>query len=97
MDVELVLIFGFVITIIMLVTFGVNALVDKNLKHRRWLEEHRAGKAGRGSDERYAALEERVRVLERIATENNEPLARQIEQLRELQTLDSDVEKEARR
>ena len=88
MDGDLLLIFGFVLTILVLVTFGVNAIVGQNLKHKRWLEEHRANKRGKVSDEKYEALEERVRVLERIATDNNEPLARQIEQLRDLQSSD---------
>ena len=88
MDGDLMLIFGFVLTILVLVTFGVNAIVGQNLKHKRWLEEHRTNKRGKASDTMYEALEERVRVLERIATDNNEPLARQIEQLRDLQSSD---------
>ena len=96
MDSELVMIFGFVLIILMLVTFGINAVVDKSLKHKRWLEEHRDKKDARGGDEKYAALEERVRVLERIATENNEPLAMQIEQLRDLQSLDTEIARERR-
>ncbi|NNC59812.1 MAG: hypothetical protein HKO05_07460 [Erythrobacter sp.] len=96
MDSELVLIFGFILTIIVLVTFGVNSLVDKHLKHKRWLEERRDKQSTRVGDDKHAALEERVRVLERIATENNEPLAMQIEQLRDLQSLDTEITREQR-
>lgn len=96
MDSELVLIFGFILTIIVLVTFGVNSLVDKHLKHKRWLEERRDKQSTRDGDDKHAALEERVRVLERIATENNEPLAMQIEQLRDLQSLDTEITREQR-
>ncbi|WP_284124917.1 hypothetical protein [Parerythrobacter aestuarii] len=88
MDGDLILIFGFVLTIIVIVTLGINGIASKSLKHKRWLEEHRTNQSGKASDAKYEALEERVRVLERIATDNNEPLARQIEQLRDLQDTD---------
>lgn len=91
MDSELIVIFGFVLTIIVIVTLGINGIVGKTLRHRQWLEEHRAGKKGRASDEAHRALEERVRVLERIATEKNDPLALEIEQLRDLQDIDTEL------
>ena len=89
MDGDLLLIFGFVLTIIVIATLGINGIIAQQMRQKRWLEEHREKKRGRAGDEAYKSLEERVRVLERIATEGNEPLAAQIEQLRDLHDIDT--------
>ena len=95
MDGDLILIFGFIITIVTM------ALLTAQLIHRRVvrheerklelearIEQAKAERAGKGSAD-YAKLEERVRVLERIATDNNSNLAIQIEQLRDLDEIDA--------
>ncbi|WP_374406349.1 hypothetical protein [Pelagerythrobacter sp.] len=51
-------------------------------------------KAGQTSDAEAARLEERVRVLERIATDRSPDLAAQIEQLRDLHEIDGRTVKE---
>jgi len=51
-------------------------------------------KAARTSDAEVARLEERVRVLERIATDRSPDLAAQIEQLRDLHEIDGSTTKE---
>ena len=91
MDSDLILIFGFILTIIVVATLGINGIIAQQMRQKRWLEEHREKKRGRAGDEAYKALEERVRVLERIATEASEPLAAQIEQLRDTQSADDFV------
>lgn len=90
MDPDLILIFGFVLVVVLVVTRGVTRIVTRALAHK---ERMRLGHIGHGvaSSEDYRKLEERVRVLERIATDksDNADLARQIEQLRDLQELDT--------
>lgn len=85
---ELMVIFGFVIVAVMIVTIGVSTIVNRSLEHKeRMAATKGAGQQGI-SKENYAKLEERIRVLERIATENRSDLAAQIEQLRDLDTLE---------
>lgn len=85
---ELMVIFGFVIVAVMIVTIGVSSIVSRSLEHKeRMAVAKGAGQQG-NSKENYAKLEERIRVLERIATENRSDLAAQIEQLRDLDTID---------
>ncbi|QYJ08644.1 hypothetical protein [Qipengyuania flava] len=94
MDGDLILIFGFIITIVTM------ALITAQMIHRRVvrhderklelkarIEEAKAGQVGKGSAD-YVKLEERVRVLERIATDGNSNLAAQIEQLRDLNEIE---------
>ena len=94
MDPDLLLIFGFVLTIILTVlTFGTLAgKRDRAHKLQRLelearIAEAKASEAGKGSAD-YARLEERVRVLERIATDSNHALSAQIEQLRDLNEIE---------
>ena len=94
MDPDLLLIFGFVLTIILTVlTFGsVAGKRDRAHKLQRLdlearIAEAKASEASKGSED-YRKLEERVRVLERIATDGNANLALQIEQLRDLHEID---------
>ena len=85
MDEDLVLIFAFVTTVVLIVTVGVAWLVSRNLRHRELLEHNEAKLKSAGASDNYRKLEERVRVLERIATDGNPRLAAQIEELRDLQ------------
>lgn len=91
MDYELFIIFGFVLIAATLVfNFATaahrraNAHEERKLELLARAEEAKNGKGGEG----YRKLEERVRVLERIATDSNHALASQIESLRDLQELD---------
>ncbi|XUU60608.1 hypothetical protein ACRAQ6_13770 [Erythrobacter sp. HA6-11] len=88
MDNELVLIFTFVTIVLAILGFSVNSIVSKALKHKQWMEENRASKRGSVSSERQDALEERVRVLERIVTDKDNDLAGQIEALRDVQEIE---------
>ncbi|WP_394729012.1 hypothetical protein [Altererythrobacter sp. GH1-8] len=89
MDSDLVLIFTFITVVLAILGISVNSIVSKALKHKKWMEEHRSTKRSGASSERQDALEERVRVLERIVTENGpDDLTRQIEQLRDMDTID---------
>ena len=91
MDPDLLIIFGFVLVILMIV-FPFAAIMHKrNVAHEeRKLElQARAAEAkGSGGSAEFRKLEERVRVLERIATDNKQDLALQIESLRDLQEID---------
>ena len=94
MDPELILIFGFVLTLVAL------AMSTGILIHRRQVnhEERRAelkvreaeakAQQARYANGDYSKMEERVRVLERIATDSNHALASQIEELRDLQAIE---------
>lgn len=86
MDGDLLLIFGFVLTIIVIVTLGVNLIVRRAFDHKERMANRRS--AGDVSKDDFRKLEERIRVLERIATDNNHDLALQIEQLRDVQQFD---------
>ena len=88
MDYELMMIFGFVLVIVMVVlTFGTIAgQRDRAHKLRKLelearVEEAKASRANADS-EAQRKLEERVQVLERIATDRGADLAREIEDLR---------------
>ena len=86
MDGDLALIFGFILAIVMLVlpfAYFINQRV----------QEHEEAKAEqlRFSNGDYSKMEERVRVLERIATDGNHTLATQIEELRDLHELEDRV------
>lgn len=88
MDIELFVIFGFVIIAAsMLLSFAKNAHRRANEHEERKLELLARAQEGQGSAE-FRKLEERVRVLERIATDGNNALASQIESLRDLHELD---------
>ena len=94
MDPNLFLIFGFVLIAALL------AMTTGILIHRRQVEheERRAelkvreaeakAQEARYSNGDYSKIEERLRVLERIATDSNHALASQIDELRDLQQLE---------
>ena len=91
MDPDLLIIFMFVLVTLMIV-FPFAAFIHKrNVAHEErkleLLARAEEAKNGGGSAE-FRKLEERVRVLERIATDSKQDLALQIEQLRDLQEID---------
>ncbi|MAM39151.1 MAG: hypothetical protein CL949_11785 [Erythrobacter sp.] len=98
MDPDLLLIFGFILAIIMMVlpfAYIVNQRVQEHEARKLELEARKEeAKADqlRFSKGDYSKMEERVRVLERIATERNDVLASQIDELR---LLDAAEEKTA--
>ena len=99
MDADLILIFAFVLTILLIVlTFGTiagqrsRAHKERKLELQARAEEAKAEQL-RYSNGDYSKMEERVRVLERIATDGNHALASQIDQLRALDAVDDRREK----
>lgn len=96
MDPELPIIFTFVVTLALIVFAFVTMTHRRVVRHdERKLElKARAAEAaaGKGGGD-YAKLEERVRVLERIATDKDHDLAMQIEALRDVQEIDQLTEK----
>tara|TARA_Y100001968_G_C18983152_1_gene537806 strand:- start:248 stop:544 length:297 start_codon:yes stop_codon:yes gene_type:complete len=98
MDPDLLLIFGFILAIIMMVlpfAYIVNQRVQEHEARKLELEarkEEAKAEQLRFSKGDYSKMEERVRVLERIATERNDVLASQIDELR---LLDAAEEKRA--
>ncbi len=93
MDGDLLLIFSFVIALALIVFPFAMYTHRKTIQHdERKLEllaKAEEAKSGGGiSREAYQKLEERVRVLERIATDSNSDLAAQIEHLRDLDAID---------
>ena len=88
MDIEMLVSFLFVLTILTLASSFVYRIVNRNLEHKERIKLAHGNANGVGRDD-YRKLEERVRVLERIATDSNHALATQIEQLRDLQELDA--------
>ena len=94
MDPELILIFGFVLTLVIVGTMTAHLIHRRVIRHEERklelearIEEAKANQVrietGAGNK-----LEERVRVLERIATDGNHALAAQIEELRALDAID---------
>ena len=95
MDSDLILIFGFILAIIMLVlpfAYLVNQRVQEHEARKLELEarkEEAKAQQMRFANGDYSKMEERVRVLERIATDSNHALASQIEELRALDAIDA--------
>ena len=95
MDQDLILIFGFILTILMIVMPMAYLFQKRAAEHEERKLELKARKAeaeaalnSRGTAD-YRKFEERLRVLERIATDGNHDLALQIEQLRDLHEIDA--------
>ena len=90
MDPDLILIFVFVLTtLLVLLTFGtVAGQRSRDHKERKLALQARVEEAKaeqlRFANGDYSRMEERVRVLERIATDSNHALASQIDELRAL-------------
>lgn len=96
MDTDLLTIFGFVLLVCMIVFPFALVVHRRSVEHEeRKLELiTRAEEAKRGGgSEAYRKLEERVRVLERIATDKDDDLAREIEALRDIQEIDQLTDK----
>ena len=100
MDADLVLIFSFVIIITVITGVIINGVVQKVLDYKR--SKNAAPPLENGAEianvlERTAHIEDRLKVLERIATDPEErrgsELAQEIEQLRLEQGLDQEKEK----
>lgn len=100
MDFDLLIIFGFILAAgVLIMRFAAMTHRRANDHEERRLEllaRAEEAKSGRGGSD-YRKLEERVRVLERIATDGNHALASQIESLRDLHELDAVEAKESAR
>lgn len=98
MDADLVLIFAFVLTVASL-AMGTGILIhrsqiradERKLQLKADIEKARAEQA-RYQKGDYSKVEERLRVLERIATDGNHALASQIEELRALDAIEDRTE-----
>ncbi|BDI61728.1 hypothetical protein [Qipengyuania nanhaisediminis] len=99
LDMDLVLIFSFITVVTLVLGISVNAIVAKVLAHRRWEREREAG-GNSGSamiaDDRVDLIEDRVRVLERLATDRGQLLSDEIEALRD-ERARAEARQEARR
>ena len=102
MDGDLILIFGFVLSMMLLMlTFGTiagqrqRAHKLERLVVQARIEEAKAQQA-RFEKGDYGKMEERVRVLERIATDSDHALAAQIEELRALDRAEEGTSESAR-
>lgn len=84
---EILIIMLFSLVMLVVLTLGVTGIVKRSLDHRERMAATKAQRSAVGSED-YRKLEERVRVLERIASDGNHALASQIEQLRELDAID---------
>ena len=92
MDMDLLLIFGFILVAASMVFSFARKAHQRTVEHeerRLELKAREAEAKSGGGGEAYRKLEERVRVLERIATDGNSRLAAEIEDLRNLQDLDA--------
>ena len=96
MDGDLLLIFSFILALLVLILPFAYVVNKRSMEHEERKLDLLARKAeaergtGKGSAD-YRKLEERVRVLERIATDGNRQLAAQIEELRDLQLIDEET------
>ncbi|HEX5644915.1 MAG TPA: hypothetical protein VFX62_05320 [Erythrobacter sp.] len=86
---ELAIIFSFILAVVVITAVTIHRIVARVYQHKEWRELQRSSARDAASSEQYRKLEERVRVLERIATDGNHALASQIEQLRELDAIDA--------
>ena len=94
MDADLMLIFGFILTIASL-SMVTGILIhrsqlradERKLELKAQIEQARAEQA-RFQKGDYSKVEERLRVLERIATDSNHALASQIDELRALDAVE---------
>ena len=85
---ELVIIFTGIILLAVVLGISVNAIVSKVLAHKRWEREHsligsKSAAHASGIADRTDLIEDRLRVLERLATDRGSLLSDEIEALRE--------------
>lgn len=86
MDSDLIIILPFVLIVALILSVTVNSIVEKSLLfHERKAEREREATQSNpsGSAKKVERLEQRLRVLERLATDRGQDLALQIENLRE--------------
>lgn len=86
MDADLLIIFPGIIVMLMILGISVNGIVSKVLKHKRWEREQELRKSNPQSsmlEDRTDLIEDRLRVLERLATDRGTLLSDEIEALRE--------------
>ena len=82
---EMVVIAMTIVAIVLIAGMSINGIVDKVIQGKRLRHEANAGQAGpevREIAERQQMIEDRLRVLERIATDRGSLLADEIEALR---------------
>lgn len=84
----LLIIFPSVIVMLIVIGVAINGIVGKVLAHRRWQEEQSRGGPQKAAEvsqlsERTDLIEDRLRVLERLATDRGTLLSDEIEALRE--------------
>ena len=95
MDSDLLLIFGFILVVLSIVFPFAYAMNKREHDHKeRKLElqaraEEAKAEQARFQNGDYSRMEERVRVLERIATDSDHALASQIEELRTLDQIET--------
>lgn len=100
MDPDLILIFTFITIVTTILGFTINGIVSKVLAHKRW-EREREGQISSGSpavsqvSERTEMIEDRLRVLERLATDRGQLLSDEIEALRDSSAKGRQLEKDA--
>ncbi len=94
MDPNLLIIFGFILIVASLGFLSGMAIHRRQTAHderklelKREIEQAKADQA-RFTNGDYSRMEERVRVLERIATDSNHALASQIEELRDIHAVE---------
>lgn len=85
---ELVIIFSFVVVALIITGVTIYGIVNKVLAHKRWERENSligSKSSGRVNElaDRTDLIEDRLRVLERLATDRGALLADEIEALRE--------------
>ena len=86
LDMDLVLIFSFVVVITTIAGIAINRIVSKVYAHQRWEKEQDHANSGTPVNqlaERTDLIEDRLRVLERLATDRGVTLADEIEALRD--------------
>ena len=86
LDLDLVLIFSFILVITTVVFFFGNSIHKRNIareERKEAIEREREDRNPSASNERFKKLEDRVRVLERLATDRGATLADEIEALRD--------------
>ncbi len=86
MEDELVIIFSSVIVLVLILGFSINGVVSKVLAHKRELREFKAGASSPKIEQiadRTDLIEDRLRVLERLATDRGTMLADEIDALRD--------------
>lgn len=88
MDADLILIFGFITIVVAITGISINAIVAKVYAHKKWAREHsligsKSSASVNQIAERTDMIEDRLRVLERLATDRGTLLSDEIEALRD--------------